>query len=141
MPTAPGTRTSPFPRDKSSFGPFDRLDELSKQRVRGIIEQAAASHAGHGTPEQQIGDYYAAYMDEAAIEANGLAPAQPGPGPHRGRQQPCRLARLFGTVGFASLFDVQFPADFKNPDRYAVFIASRRWGCPTATITSRMIRS
>ncbi|HKF97819.1 MAG TPA: hypothetical protein VKB20_06150, partial [Steroidobacteraceae bacterium] len=27
-----------IPADKSSFGPFDRLDELSKQRVRGIIE-------------------------------------------------------------------------------------------------------
>src|SRR5215469_2362952 len=49
-----------IPPDKSSFGPFDRLDELSKERVRGIIEQAAAAHAAPGTPEQQIGDYYAA---------------------------------------------------------------------------------
>ena len=49
-----------LPSDKSSFGPFDRLDELSKERVRGIIEQAAAAHAAPGTPEQQIGDYYAA---------------------------------------------------------------------------------
>ncbi len=30
-----------IPADKASFGPFDRLDDLSKQRVRGIIEQAA----------------------------------------------------------------------------------------------------
>ncbi|MBV8973661.1 MAG: hypothetical protein JOY74_00955, partial [Sinobacteraceae bacterium] len=50
-----------IPADKSSFGPFDRLDELSKERVRGIIEKAAAAHAPTGTPEQQIGDYYAAY--------------------------------------------------------------------------------
>src|SRR6516164_165889 len=65
-----------IPSDKSSFGPFDRLDELSKERVRGIIERAAATHAASGTPEQQIGDYYAAYMDQEAIEANGLAPAE-----------------------------------------------------------------
>src|SRR6266436_535548 len=31
-----------IPADHSSFGPFDKLDELSKQRVRAIIEQAAA---------------------------------------------------------------------------------------------------
>jgi len=30
-----------IPTDKSSFGAFDRLDELSKQRVRAIIEKAA----------------------------------------------------------------------------------------------------
>ena len=31
-----------IPADKSSYGPFDRLDEISKERVRGIIEKAAA---------------------------------------------------------------------------------------------------
>src|SRR5215472_10903254 len=40
-----------IPADKSSYGPFDRLDELSKQRVRAIIEEAAAAHAATGTPE------------------------------------------------------------------------------------------
>ncbi|HXO15848.1 MAG TPA: M13 family metallopeptidase N-terminal domain-containing protein, partial [Steroidobacteraceae bacterium] len=58
-----------IPADHASFGPFDQLDELSKQRVRAIIEQAAAAHAAAATPEQQIGDFYAAFMDEAAIEA------------------------------------------------------------------------
>src|SRR5438034_446731 len=61
-----------IPPDHSSYGPFDQLDELSKKRVRDIIEQAAAAHGAAGTPEQQIGDFYAAFMDEAAIEANGL---------------------------------------------------------------------
>jgi putative endopeptidase len=53
-------RSFAIPADKASFGPFDRLDELSKERVRQIIEKAAAAHAPNGTPEQQIGDYYAA---------------------------------------------------------------------------------
>ena len=44
--------------------------------MRRIIEAAAAAHPASGTPEQQIGDYYAAFMDEAAIESTGLAPAQ-----------------------------------------------------------------
>ena len=113
-----------IPADKSSFGAFDRLDELSKERVRGIIEAAAAAHAPAGTPEQQIGDYYAAFMDEAAIEANGLTPAQRGPGAHRRRAQPrttsraCSASRASRRCSTCSC-----RADFKNPDRYAVFIS------------------
>ena len=45
MPTVPGTQSFTIPPDTASFGPFDRLDELSKERVRSIIEQSAAAHA------------------------------------------------------------------------------------------------
>src|SRR6266404_3713694 len=110
-----------IPADHASFGPFDKLDELSKQRVRAIIEEAAATHAAGGTPEQQIGDFYAAFMDEAAIEANGLAPVQADLQRIAAANTRQALAHLFGEPGFASLFDVQLPADFKNPDRYSVF--------------------
>ncbi|HEY1491454.1 MAG TPA: M13 family metallopeptidase N-terminal domain-containing protein, partial [Steroidobacteraceae bacterium] len=119
-----------IPADKGSFGPFDKLDELSKVRVRGIIEKAAGAHAANGTPEQQIGDFYAAYMDQTAIEQKGLAPAQPGLDRITAAKTRADIARLFGTVGFASLFDVQFPADFKDPDRYSVFISESSLGLP-----------
>jgi putative endopeptidase len=119
-----------IPADRSSFGPFDRLDELSKERVRRIIEQAAASGAASGTPAQQIGDYYAAYMDQAAIETRGLSPAQNDLERIDAAHTHEAVARLFGEVGFASLFDVQLPADFKNPDRYSVFISESTLGLP-----------
>jgi putative endopeptidase len=119
-----------IPADRSSFGPFDRLDELSKERVRTIIEQATASHAASGTPAQQIGDYYAAYMDQAAIEAHGLAPAQADLARIAAASTHEAVARLFGEVGFASLFDVQLPADFKDPDRYCVLISESTLGLP-----------
>jgi len=119
-----------IPADKSSFGPFDKLDELSKVRVRGIIEKAAGSHAANGTPDQQIGDFYAAYMDQTAIEANGLAPAQPALERIAAAKSRADIARLFGTVGFASLFDVQFPADLKDPDRYSVLLTQSGLGLP-----------
>ena len=119
-----------IPADKSSFGPFDRLDELSKERVRAIIEKAAAAQAPAGTAEQQIGDYYAAYMDQAAIEANGLAPAQADLGRIAAARTHTQIAHLFGEPGFATLFDVQLPADFKNPDRYCIFISESTLGLP-----------
>jgi putative endopeptidase len=119
-----------IPSDHSSFGPFDKLDELSKERVRGIIEQAVAAHGAPGTPEQQIGDYYAAYMDEAAIEASGLKPVQGDLKRISEATTRLDIARLFGEPGFVSLFDVQLPADFKNPDRYCVFISESTLGLP-----------
>jgi predicted metalloendopeptidase len=119
-----------IPPDKASFGPFDRLDELSKERVRGIIEQSAAAHAASGTPEQQIGDYYAAFMDESAIEANGLAAAQADLERIAAAKSRADVARLFGTIGYATLFDVQLSPDYKNPDRYAVVITESSLGLP-----------
>jgi putative endopeptidase len=119
-----------IPADHASFGPFDRLDELSKERVRTIIEQAAAAHGPAGTPEQQIGDYYAAYMDQDAIEAKGLEPARADLARIAAADTRAALAHLFGEPGFASLFDVQLPADFKNPDRYCVFISEATLGLP-----------
>ncbi|HEX8783242.1 MAG TPA: M13 family metallopeptidase, partial [Steroidobacteraceae bacterium] len=89
-----------------------------------------AAHAAPGTPEQQIGDYYAAYMDQEAIEANGLTPAEPDLQRIAAARTVTDIARLFGEPGFASLFDVQLPPDFKNPDRYSVFITEATLGLP-----------
>ena len=65
-----------IPADKSNYGSFNILGDLSNDRVKGIIETAAAKKAAAGTEEQKIGDFYAAYMDVDAINAAGLAPVQ-----------------------------------------------------------------
>ena len=119
-----------IPADHSSYGPFNALEELSTQRVRAIIEAAAAAHPAAGTPEQQIGDYYASFMDTDALEANGLAAAQADLKRIADASTREALARLFALPGFASLFDIDLPADFKNPDRYAVVISESSLGLP-----------
>lgn len=50
------------------------LNQRNAQRVRELIEKAASSHPSNATIEQKVGDYFASYMDQAAIESNGLAP-------------------------------------------------------------------
>jgi predicted metalloendopeptidase len=119
-----------IPADHASFGPWSQLDELSKKHVRGIIESAAATHAAAGTTEQQIGDFYASYMDQAAIETKGLAPAQADLQSIASANSRASIARLFGLPGFASLFDADLPADFHNPDRYAVYLSEASLGLP-----------
>ena len=122
--------TFEIPPDRTSFGPFNTLDELSKERVRHIIESAVATHPAAGTPAQKIGDYYASYMDEGALEAQGLAPAREDLGRIAAAKTRKDIATLFGVPGFASLFDVDLPPDFKNPDRYSVVISQSSLGLP-----------
>ena len=66
-------KNTPIPADKSRFGSFDSLRDRSDTNVKAIIEAAAAKKAAKGTEEQKIGDFYAAFMDQKAIEIGGLA--------------------------------------------------------------------
>ena len=69
-------RTHPVPSAYSSWGAFNEVDEHNKIALRQILEKAAAA-AQRDRIEQQVGDFYASGMDEAAIEAAGLAPLRP----------------------------------------------------------------
>jgi predicted metalloendopeptidase len=59
---------------KSSFDNRAVLTERTSQRVREIIQDAAASQPTKGSITQKVGDYYASFMDVDRNEAKGLAP-------------------------------------------------------------------
>ncbi len=122
--------TFQIPADRASYGAFNELDELSKKRVRELIEQAAASQPSAGSPAQKIGDFYASFMDEAALEAKGLAAAQGDLRRIESAATSKDIATLFGLPGFASLFDIDLPPDLKNPDQYSVVISQSHLGLP-----------
>jgi predicted metalloendopeptidase len=122
--------TYSIPEDRSSYGIFTTLDEMSQQRVREIIEQAAASHPAPGSPEQKIGDYYASFMDQAAIEANGLAPVRADLGRITAAAAKKDIATLFGAPGFQSTFEVGLSPDLKNPNVYSIGIGQGGLGLP-----------
>ncbi|MBZ0222011.1 MAG: M13 family metallopeptidase [Dokdonella sp.] len=62
-----------IPADRSSYNSFSVLGEQALKDTRAIIEDAAAKGEKTGNAAR-IGDYYSAYMDEAGIEAKGIAP-------------------------------------------------------------------
>jgi putative endopeptidase len=64
-------KNTPIPPDKSNYGAFNLLDDLSHTRTQEILEQAKTD------PNSKIGAAYGTYLDTAAIEAKGLAPIQP----------------------------------------------------------------
>ncbi|MEZ4364316.1 MAG: M13 family metallopeptidase [Kofleriaceae bacterium] len=67
-------KNTPIPEDKSNYGMFTVLADVSEQRTREIIEAAANAAGAPGSEEQQVGDYYKSFMDEQAIEAAGIGP-------------------------------------------------------------------
>jgi putative endopeptidase len=66
-----------IPPDRSRIGVFSTLADLSDKRTAALIEEAAKGGASAGTGARRIADLYNSYMDEAAIEAKGLAPLRP----------------------------------------------------------------
>jgi putative endopeptidase len=61
-----------IPADRAVYDTFTLLAELAETRTRRIIDEASASTAASGDLKK-VGDYYAAFMDEAGIEAKGNA--------------------------------------------------------------------
>jgi putative endopeptidase len=67
-------KTAVIPPDRAAEGPGAILVDKTRERVRGLIEDAAKAKPAAGSDAQKVGDYFASYLDEAAIEAKGLKP-------------------------------------------------------------------
>jgi predicted metalloendopeptidase len=123
-------RSFEIPPDHGGYGSLNQLVDLSEERVRQIIETAAASRAPEGSPAQKIGDFYASFMDEGGIDAQGIAPAEADLRRIAAAASRKDIATLFGLAGFASVFDLDTPPDLKNPNRYAVAVGQSHLGLP-----------
>jgi putative endopeptidase len=66
-----------IPPDRAGVGVFTKLGDLSNKRTAGLIEEIAKSNPPEGSSARKVADLYKSYMDEAAIEAKGLAPLRP----------------------------------------------------------------
>lgn len=69
-------KNTEIPADRSSFGSFNVISEKTLADTRAILEGAAADTKATGETKQ-IGDYYAAFMDEAGIESRGMGVVKP----------------------------------------------------------------
>ena len=61
-----------IPAGKERWGAREELEQQTRRRIAELLE--AASVAPAGSAERKIADFRAAYLNEAAIEAKGLAP-------------------------------------------------------------------
>jgi predicted metalloendopeptidase len=70
-------RTTEIPPDRGGYGAGVIVTDRTDERTSRIIQDTARSGASAGTDAQKIADYHASFLDEAGIEAKGLAPLQP----------------------------------------------------------------
>jgi putative endopeptidase len=126
-------RNTVIPADKSSWGGFGKLRDLSDERTREIIEAAARTKAAPGSNAQKVGDLYASFMNEAAIEAKGLTPLQPYFAKINAIQNPTDLARFFGEanrLGIGTPFSAGVEQDLKDNSLYSVYLGQGGIGLP-----------
>lgn len=69
-------KNTQIPADRSRWGSFDILRAKSEDDLRAALEDAAKGPLTAGSAERKAVDHYRAYLDTAAIEAKGLAPAK-----------------------------------------------------------------
>ena len=120
-------KNTPIPADKSNYGMFTKLDDISRERTRLIIEEQAKD------PASKIGLAYNAFLDSAAIEAKGLAPFQPWLNEIKGiesKKDYAAVAAKADRIGIGSPIGVYVGQDDKNPDRYITSIGQSGLGLP-----------
>ncbi len=120
-------KNTPIPADKSNYGMFTLLDDLSRERTRGIIEEAAKQDGS------KIGTAYNAFLDQAAIDARGLAPFEPWLNEVRGvnsRDGYLQLLAKAARMGVYGPVGGYIGVDDKQNDRYTFTLVQAGLGMP-----------
>ena len=69
-------KATEIPADRASLSTGFYVFEKAEKRLSDLVQGLDKANPAAGTDERKIADYYAAFMDEAGIEARGLAPLQ-----------------------------------------------------------------
>jgi predicted metalloendopeptidase len=124
--------TFEIPEEFSSYGSFTVLFERSEDRVKTIIEEAAAGNAPAGTLEQKIGGFYSAYLNVDAINAKGFEPVAEDFAKIDALQTHEDVARVMGDPRLGSNTPVGafVDVDAKQTDQYGVYLTQAGLGMP-----------
>ncbi len=106
--------------DRTSAGPSVILADQAELQVKQILADAARDPAATGAGAKQLGDLYAGYMDQAAIEQRGIAPLAPYLAKIDAANDPAKLQMLFATTGYAGPVDVGQLPNPADPNHYTV---------------------
>ena len=120
-------KNTPIPADKSNYGAFNVLDDLSHVRTQEILEAAKSD------PNSKIGIAYAAYLDTAAINSKSLAPITPWLDRIRGLKSRAGYAALLAKAdrnGVDSPLGSYVAQDDKDPDSYVMNLVQSGLGMP-----------
>jgi len=69
-------KNNPLPADRARYGTFDQLQERNREILKAALEKVSADDRKRSAEDKKIGDFYAACMDEEAINKAGMKPVQ-----------------------------------------------------------------
>ncbi len=84
-------KSNPIPADQSRWSVYGKASNDNLQYLWGLLQQASEAKAGRSAAEQQVGDFFAACMDEETIEKKGVLALAPD------------VARINGMTSLAAL--------------------------------------
>lgn len=123
-----------IPPDRTSWGAFNMLAELSRTRVQSILKDVSAHPVAQPhSVEEKLGAFYAAFMNVNAVEKRGLAPLGPDVDAIRKVGDRSAFAHLLGQAqtGFQySLFGLSIDPDAKDPTHYSISLSQAGTGLP-----------
>jgi putative endopeptidase len=123
-----------IPSDRTSYGSFNLLRELSDNRVKAMIDGLVArTDLAAGSDERKIADAYRSYMDEERIEALDARPLAPYLAAIRAadthEKAAVYMGETQGRIG-GSIFGTGITTDQKAPTRYVVATGQSGLGLP-----------
>ncbi|MGA7460512.1 MAG: M13 family metallopeptidase, partial [Candidatus Korobacteraceae bacterium] len=125
-------KNNPIPPDQTSWSVYGKLFEDNLAYLRAILEQAAAAK-DRDAVTQKIGDYYAACMNEDAVDKRGAKPLLPDIVEIQGLQNVNQMAPLVARLhlaGDSMLFDSGSQQDSDNSDAMIVGLNQGGLGLP-----------
>ena len=114
-----------IPADRGSWSAMGALAEETNARIAKMIEELGAADASGKTATgeaRKVADFYAAYMDEAAIEKRGLAPIKPMLSNIAGIRDKAALVRALGASVRADV-DPLNATDFFTENLFGLWVA------------------
>ena len=126
-------KNNPIPADQARWGRFDQLEERNRDVLHEILEAASKPDASRDSTARMIGDYYAACMDEKAVEAGGLQPLEDELGWIRGLRDKAQLAAVVARLqrgGVEAMFEFSSGQDFKDSNQVIAQVDQGGLGLP-----------
>lgn len=128
-------KNNPIPADQARWDVYRKLANDNQLYLWGILDGLAKNTEGRSAVQQKTGDYFAACMDEAAIEKLGATPLKPHfdliDGMKSKADLPAVLAKLhLATAEDSLLFGFGSNQDFGDSSRVIAFAAAGGIGLP-----------
>ena len=116
--------------DRTSAGVGVDLANQAELDVRTIVEDLSKTKTKPGTVAQQVGDYYASWMDEAKVEALGTKPLKRYLDYVWAINDKTGLIKAFARNGYMSPVGAGPIPDLADPSRYTIAMGQSGLGMP-----------